>query len=271
MPPQPPPDREKRILVALVGAAVALAFLGVFFWSFLKDFFPAFSGANHGSKAPLFIFGGFFVVMALAVVFSVVRGIRRLTGAPAQPPPREEKPWLARADWAAGKIKSAPTVPSKFLMVWAVGALLVTSPIYWKFPEEWRNGNHAVLAVFIFPLVAVCLLAFVFVSWRSRRRFGDCFFELAQIPAPLGGTLEGMIQTGARLRLEHGLHLKLSCVRRTVSGAGDNRSVTENNPLAGRKNPRAQRQSARTRTRPHWNSSSLQFAGQPAGMLFARQ
>jgi hypothetical protein len=37
-----------------------------------------------------------------------------------------------------------------------------------------------------------------------------------------------MIQTGARLKLEHGLHLKFSCIRRTVSGSGKSQSVIEN-------------------------------------------
>jgi hypothetical protein len=81
------------------------------------------------------------------------------------------------------------------------------------------------LLILVFPLVAVGLLAYSFAQWRSQKRFGDCFFELAQIPVPAGGVLDGMIQTGKPLKLEHELNLKFSCVRRvvTVSGAGQNR------------------------------------------------
>ncbi|HUZ07206.1 MAG TPA: hypothetical protein VMV89_06925 [Candidatus Paceibacterota bacterium] len=135
------------------------------------------------------------------------------------------KPWLVRADWAAGKIKPTSTAPVGFLLLWAFLALAMSAPAIHAIPTEWRKGNHAILVALLFPAVAIYLLGFSFVKWRSRRRFGDCFFEPAQIPAPLGGTLEGMIQTGAPLKLEQGLHLKISCIRRTVSatGAGNNR------------------------------------------------
>lgn len=140
-----------------------------------------------------------------------------------------EKPWLVRADWAAGKIKSSAMAQTKMHLIvglafCGIGAMYVFAAL----PKELHNGNHLALIVLLFPAIGIWLLGYSFVKWRSRRRFGDCFFELAQIPAPLGGTLEGMIQTGARLKLEHGLHLKLSCIRRTVSGSGKNRSVTEN-------------------------------------------
>jgi cbb3-type cytochrome oxidase subunit 3 len=138
-----------------------------------------------------------------------------------------EKPWLVRADWAAGKIKSSTTAAAKFLWLWSILALALSAPAVWHIPQEWQKGNHAILIALIFPVVAFYLIGCNIVQWRSRRRFGDTFFELAQIPAPLGGSLDGMIQTGARLKPEHGLHLKLSCIRRTVSGAGNNRSVQE--------------------------------------------
>jgi hypothetical protein len=228
MPPQQPPDRKKRIIIALVGAAIALTFIGNFFWSFFKDFYRQQPNGGHGSNVPLFIFGGFFVVMALAVVFSVVRGIRKLSK-PDSAVPRDEKPWLKRADWAAGKIKSTAIVPVKILVIFALafggfGGFMT----FFVLPKEWHNGNYNALIVLLFPAVGIGFIIALVRRLRAQRRFGDCFFELAQIPAPLGGTLEGQIQVGTRLRLEHGLHLKLSCVRITVSGSGEHQSRQEN-------------------------------------------
>jgi hypothetical protein len=138
-----------------------------------------------------------------------------------------EKPWLARADWADGKIKSTSTVPVWFFLLWSFVALALSAPGVWQIPKELKNGNDAILIVLIFPLVAFGLLGYTFKLWCSHRRFGDCFFEPAQTPIPIGGVLEGMIQTGKPLKLEHELNLKFSCIRRVVSGSGKNRQVNE--------------------------------------------
>jgi hypothetical protein len=137
------------------------------------------------------------------------------------------KPWLLRSDWAAGKIKSSANANVKFLLIWSFAALALSVPGVWQISQKLHEHDYKVLIVLIFPLVAFGLLGYTFKLWRSHRRFGDCFFELAQIPAPLGGSLDGMIQTGARIRLEQGLHLKLSCIRRVVTGSGKNQSTQE--------------------------------------------
>jgi hypothetical protein len=196
----------------------------------LKDLYSARQNGNHGSNVPLLVFGGFFLVMVLVMVASVVRAIRRSSDAPgaAVSRPADSQPWLARPDWAAGRVKSSASSGVKFFLLWSVLALALSAPAVRAIPKEWQKGNHLILLALMFPVVAFYLLGWLVVKWRAHRRFGECFFEMAAIPGALGGTLEGLIQTGARLRLEHGLQLKLACVRRTVSGSGDSRSVSEN-------------------------------------------
>ena len=224
-----PPDRKKKIIIGIASVVVALAFLGNMFWMVGKDFFHAQPNGGNVSKTPLFIIGGFFLVMALAVIFSVARGLRKLTAVPPPVPPREDKPWLKRADWAAGKIKSAAGAQTKIFAIFALafggmGGFMT----FFVLPKELHNGNYKALFILLFPAVGIGFIIAIVRGMMARRRFGDCFFEMASIPGALGGTLDGMIQTGARIRLEHGLHLKLSCIRRTVSGAGENRNVSEN-------------------------------------------
>jgi len=95
-------------------------------------------------------------------------------------------------------------------------------------PEVWQKHNYSALFLLLFSLVGICFLIAFVNAWGARRRFGDCFFELAEIPVSLGGILDGMIQTGRPLKLEHELHLKCSCIRRFVHGSGDSRSISEN-------------------------------------------
>lgn len=203
---------------------------------------------ESGSRNGIFIalFGLVFAAIGFGLMYAAITAGRRQRAAEAKWNAQTEggtKPWLARADWAAGKIKSSSNAHNVILGFMAlvfctVGGLLS----FLVLPEELRKGNHKALFALIFPLAGIGLLAAFIRGVLQRRRFGDCFFELASIPGALGGTLEGLIQTGARIQLEHGLTLKLSCIRRVVTGSGKNRSTHESilwqdekifNPQAG--------------------------------------
>jgi hypothetical protein len=93
--------------------------------------------------------------------------------------------------------------------------------------DELPKHNYTFLFVLIFPLAGFGFLIAAVHALLTRRRFGDCFFNLAQVPAPLGGSLDGIIKTNRLLRIEQGLHLKLSCIRRTVVHNGDKGGVDE--------------------------------------------
>ena len=224
-----PPDRKKRILVALVPAVIALAVAVNFFWPLLKDFNQPRQNGECRSNVPLLIFGGFFVVIILTVVSSVVRSIRKSSNPDsAAPSPRDPKPWLARPEWAAGKIKSAAGAQMKIFAVMAlafcgIGGLFTVLIL----PRELAKGDFKVLLVLVFPIVGIGFAVATVRAILLRRRFGDCFFEMASIPGAIGGTLEGLIQVGARLQPEHGLHLRLSCVSRTVTGSSGDRDTHE--------------------------------------------
>jgi hypothetical protein len=137
--------------------------------------------------------------------------------------------WLVRPEWATGKIKSTATAQSWIYLLFGVvfggmGAAFTVAML----PQELARHHYPALFVLLFPLIGFGFLIAFVRARLAHRRFGDCYFELAQIPAPLGGTLEGQISVGTRLRLEHGLHLKLSCLRRITTGSGKERHTQEN-------------------------------------------
>lgn len=134
-----------------------------------------------------------------------------------------QKAWLAREDWAAGKIKSGGAAFLKLFLPIAVGVFAFGSIFSFAYLKDgFPNGNHETLFVLFLPGVGLLFLSLGIIMLRAQRRFGDCFFELAQVPAPLGGSLDGIIQTSKPLKLENTLRLQLSCIRRTVSGSGKN-------------------------------------------------
>jgi hypothetical protein len=143
-------------------------------------------------------------------------------------PPDGGKPWLKREDWAAGRVVSSSDSALVFFWIFAIFWCGISTAITVAVvPQEWRRGNHEALIALIFPVVGLALLTYAFKTTLAWRRYRQSIFEMAAVPGALGGTLEGMIQLNTRLRPEHGLHLRLSCVHRTTTGAGKNRHTSE--------------------------------------------
>ena len=134
-------------------------------------------------------------------------------------PPRAEKPWLARADWAAGKIKSSADAALTVFFIMAlafcgIGGLCT----FLVLPKELHQGHYKALVILTFPAVGVFFLLCALQQRRGQRRYGETSFVMTSVPGAPGGALEGSIQTGAPFRPEQGVHLQLSCIRRISGG-----------------------------------------------------
>jgi hypothetical protein len=140
----------------------------------------------------------------------------------------DEKPWLKRKDWADGRITSssrkAVLLLWIFIAFWCTASAVISLVVV---PPQLHQGNHAALIALIFPVIGLALIFFALNTTLAWRRFGRSIFEMAAVPAISGGTLEGEIQVNGKLRPRHGLYLRLSCVRRTTTGASNNRNTTE--------------------------------------------
>jgi hypothetical protein len=180
----------------------------------------------------LFAFGLIFCTVGFGLMYVAVSAGRRQRAAEAKFAAQTDggkKPWLVRDDWAAGKIKSSAGAQWPILLLMgAAFAAIGGAMSFTVIPKELARGNHAALLALIFPLIGMGLLIAAVRVWLARHRFGNCFFELAQVPASLGGSLDGSIRTSAPLTLEDSLRLKLTCVCHTVSGSGNDESVREN-------------------------------------------
>ena len=146
--------------------------------------------------------------------------------AAADPLPRAEKPWLARADWAVGKIKSSADAALKpYFMMALVCCGMGGLGTFFVLPKELHKGNYQALAILIFPAMGVFFLLYALQQRRGQRRYGETSFVMTSVPGTLGGALEGSIQTGAPLRPEQGLHLRLSCIRRVTGGKNNREDI----------------------------------------------
>jgi len=140
----------------------------------------------------------------------------------------DEKPWLKRTDWAVGRITSSSRKAVLLLWIivafWCLASAVISLVVV---PPQLHQGNHAALITLIFPVIGLAIIFYARNTTRAWRTFGRSIFAMAAVPAAPGGTLAGEIQVKNRLQPQHGLHLRLSCVRRTTTGKSNNRQVNE--------------------------------------------
>jgi hypothetical protein len=151
---------------------------------------------------------------------------------PASPPPPESRagipgagPWLARKDWAAGKIKSneTPQLAITLMLAATLGGIGIAACL--RLPHGWHRGNLAAWIALAFWLGGLFFLISLINGLYIRRRFGHCFFVPSGVPIPVGGMLEGTIQTGKPLRLQHDLQITISCIQTEKRGKHSFQSV----------------------------------------------
>src|SRR5271154_7425187 len=164
----------------------------------------------------------------IALIFGIVGKKSSLAAELKRSGQVSEKPWLKREDWAAGKIKSAGIPHAKSYLTMGVALSVIGGLIaILVVPKALRDGNYSALVAAIFPIVGIAFLISVIKKFRAHQRFGDCIFEMAQTPAPIGGALEGAIQTSLPLKFQNDLRLNLFCVRKITAGEGQNRRTEE--------------------------------------------
>jgi len=163
----------------------------------------------------------------VALIFGI-SGKREAIKAAGQKTEVDEKPWLRREDWAAGRMRSTSKKAVMLLWIvvffWCFGSAAISLVVV---PWQWHQGNRAVLVALVFPVIGLALIAFAFWTTRAWRRFGRTVFEMAPVPAAAGGVLSGAIRVPARLRPEHGWHVAVSCVSRKTTGPANNLRTTE--------------------------------------------
>ncbi len=141
---------------------------------------------------------------------------------PADLVPKNE-PWLARTDWAAGRIPDTDTkIVTPVMSALAVWWLLVSVPIAVALPTILDEPHSQWMwLLLLVPAVGVLLMVVTLYQAVRRRKFGQSVFELANTPGVVGGPLAGVVRIPAVIRPEGGFRIKLSCLRRTEDSDGD--------------------------------------------------
>jgi hypothetical protein len=184
---------------------------------------PGASGALAGAAIALFIsmIGAGFLVLAVV-------GYRRLKQQAAAEEANPSSPWLWRTDWANRRAESLRKKSEATAWVICIFSNIVILPVAASLvPQMARHNDPRAFLLLGFGLVGVILFLNAVRATLRRRSFGHTSFEFDALPFSPGGRLSGRIRLKLDANAAHGIDLRLSCVRKTVTGSGNSRSTVE--------------------------------------------
>ena len=215
------------------GAAVFLFLFGMPFLGFgvfavYTLFFPSPAIHTHGNPVIGAVVGGVFALVGGGLMFGAVFGYRNLQVEDATQQANPDSPWLWRKDWANGRAES---LNRGKVYGWWIGTVLssaIVVPISADaLPPLLRDQDPKALLLIGFALVPAILLAGALRATLQRERYGKTYFELGALPFSPGGRVSGMIHLRMSGDARHGMDVRLSCVRRIVTGSGKNQTTNE--------------------------------------------
>ncbi|MCH6569894.1 MAG: hypothetical protein IH794_07290 [Acidobacteria bacterium] len=215
-------------LISLILFMLPFCGVGLFFIGYSLS--EAFSGqAELGTVLFSGLFGLVFGGVGVGIILMALKGNKSSQQVDERKIQHPDKPWLWRKDWASRLIQDSNRSSLSYTWFFAGFWNLISAPLSLTvLPREvLQNRNYPALFGLLFPLVGAGLLIWAIRATLRWKKFGTSVLELETLPGVIGGHLKGILQTRTALLPEEGLSLKLTCINRTVSGSGKNRSVNE--------------------------------------------
>ena len=180
-----------------------------------------------GDLAVRLVMPSFFVLVGAGLLFAAFKGYGFLKKQAALREANPLSPWLWRADWASSRAESANR--KSYITAWiaAVFVNLITAPfMFGQIPGLLRQGDPRALLLLAFCSFGAILTINAIRATVRHERFGNSYFEFDALPISPGRRVTGRIQLRFETQAAHGIDLRLSCIRRFISGSSNNRTVS---------------------------------------------
>ena len=214
------------------GAAVFLTFFGLMFFIpgiiALATFVAGDRTQPVSGKIAAASIAAVFTCIGAGFVYLAAAGYRKLREQAAVEEAHPQSPWLWKHDWAASRAESQNKGKELTLWIICIFCNMILLPIASSvLPELLEKRDPRAFVVLGFAAIGVILFGAALRASLRHHRFGNTYFELYSLPFSPGGRLAGKIHFQFASRADHGIDLRLSCVRKTVTGTGNNRSTVE--------------------------------------------
>lgn len=214
------------------GAAVFFIFFGLMFLvPGLLSLFTFLANSRNQSTSSTIASAAialFISAIGAGFLFVAVAGDGRLKRQAAIEEANPASPWLWRTDWASRKAENQRKKTEITAWVVCIFSNMVMIPVAVTIvPQLARYQDPRAFLVLGFGLMGVILFVVALRATLRRRRFGNTYFEFYSLPFSPGGRLAGRIHLQLDSNAAHGVDLRLSCVRKMITGSGDSRSRSE--------------------------------------------
>ncbi len=214
------------------GAAAFLAIFGLMFMvPGLLALFTFLANHNNASTSGTMTAAGIALLISAigaGLVFAALAGYGRLKKQAALEESNPSSPWLWRTDWASRRTESLKKNNQITFWVICIFCNLVMIPVAINIaPQLIRRNDPRVFLILGFCSIGAILFVVAMRATLRHRRFGNTYFEFDALPPATGSHLTGRIHLQLDADAQHGIDLRLSCVRKTVTGSGNNRSTVQ--------------------------------------------
>ena len=174
------------------------------------------------------IFASVFAMIGAAIMVGAFAGYRSQKRDAEVKDRNPDAPWLWRKDWAESRALSKHR---NTIYGWWIGTVL-TSMLFVpmaaiNLPPLLRTSDPIAFLLLGFCLIPAILLLGALRATIRRETYGKTYFEFASLPFSPGKHLSGQIHLRLATAAEHGIDLRLSSIRRIVTGSGKNQSTSE--------------------------------------------
>src|SRR5579859_1748288 len=186
------------------------------------------SGTGQAPVGMAIAFGLTFSTVGFGIIFLALYGGRHALRKQRLEVEHPTEPWLWRADWAQGRVKSK--TGNLMFAGWAFAIFwnAISMPIaLLVLPAAAKQKGSIAYIALVFPIAGVFLLIHAMRETIAFFEFGKTYFEMASVPAVVGRELKGQIQARFPHSPDHGIHLRFSSVHRVTTNSGNSSSTTE--------------------------------------------
>src|SRR5579859_919243 len=183
----------------------------------------------HASNLTTGLFvASFFVLVGAGLIFAGFKGYGLLKQQAALQDANPLSPWLWRTDWASRRVEGANK--KGYIGAWIAAAFctLITTPfMLGLIPDLLRKSDPRVFILLGFNLFSAILIINAIRATIRHERFGNDYCEFDPLPISPGRRMTGRIQLRFETQASHGIDLRLTCVRRIVTGSGKNQTTSK--------------------------------------------